>query len=150
MLPHTENSYAYELDVAVEHIDEMGHVNNATYLTWVQAAVLRHWHRLAPKEAAAAHLWVALKHEIRYLHPAHLNDHVVVKVVLQRLHGARAFYKTWINHGDDVLVEVESSWCCLSSITRKPVRLAGDVVARFLPSQARQLTSSRFSPPGLK
>jgi acyl-CoA thioester hydrolase len=129
------NTYEYEVDVAANEIDEMGHVNNAVYLTWVQAAVLRHWRRLAPKEVAAAHLWVALKHEISYLRPAVLDDHIVVKVVLQKLQGARAFYKTIINKGDDVLVEVESCWCCLDSVTRKPVRLARDIVARFLPSE---------------
>jgi acyl-CoA thioester hydrolase len=129
------NTYEYEVDVAANEIDEMGHVNNAVYLTWVQAAVLRHWRRLAPKEVAAAHLWVALKHEISYLRPAVLDDHIVVKVVLEKLQGARAFYKTIINKGDDVLVEVESCWCCLDSATRKPVRLARDIVARFLPSE---------------
>ena len=129
------NTYEYEVNVAANEIDEMGHVNNAVYLTWVQAAVLRHWRRLAPKEVAAAHLWVALKHEISYLRPAFLDDHIVVKVVLEKLQGARAFYKTIINHGDDVLVEVESCWCCLDSATRKPVRLARDIVARFLPSE---------------
>jgi acyl-CoA thioester hydrolase len=129
------NTYEYEVCVAANEIDEMGHVNNAVYLTWVQAAVLRHWRRLVPKEVAAAHLWVALKHEISYLRPALLDDHIVVKVMLQKLQGARAFYKTIINHGDDVLVEVESCWCCLDSATRKPVRLARDIVARFLPSE---------------
>jgi len=131
------NSYEYDLNVAAADIDELGHVNNAVYLTWVQAAVIRHWRRFAPKDVAAAHLWVALKHEISYRHPAFLNDHVVVRVVLQKLLGARAFYKTMIQHGDDVLAEVESCWCCLDSATRKPVRLTRDIVARFLPSEAR-------------
>jgi acyl-CoA thioester hydrolase len=136
-MPHLPTStYEYEVDVAASEIDEMGHVNNAVYLTWVQAAVLRHWRRLVPKEVAAAHLWVALKHEISYLRPAFIDDHIVVKVALQKLRGARAFYKTIINNGDDVLVEVESCWCCLDSATRKPVRLASDIVARFLPSDA--------------
>ncbi|MDR3538428.1 MAG: thioesterase family protein [Acetobacteraceae bacterium] len=126
----------YDIDVAQEDIDEMGHVNNAVYLKWVQAAVLRHWNRLAPKEVVAAHRWVALKHEISYRHPAFLNDHVVVKVFLEKLLGARAFYKTMIKHGDDVLAEVKSCWCCLDAVTQKPVRLAHDTVARFLPAEA--------------
>ena len=129
-------TYEYDVDVAAEDIDEMGHVNNAVYLKWVQAAVLNHWRRFAPKEVAAAHLWVALKHEISYLQPAFLNDRVVVKVVLEKLLGARAFYKTMINHNGDVLAEVKSCWCCLDSVTRKPVRLARDIVARFLPDTA--------------
>lgn len=136
MSPQAAQTYEYDVDVAADDIDEMGHVNNAVYLKWVQAAVLRHWYRFAPKEVAAAHLWVALKHEIRYRHPAFLNDHVVIKVLLKKVLGARAFYKTMINHGDEVLAEVESCWCCLDSVTKKPVRLARDIVARFLPSEA--------------
>jgi acyl-CoA thioester hydrolase len=124
----------YDVDVTADDIDELGHVNNAIYLTWVQAAVLQHWRRLVPKDVAAAHLWVALKHEISYRRPAFLNDHVVVRVVLEKVIGARAFYKTMVNHGNDVLVEVRSCWCCLDSATRKPVRLARDIIARFLPT----------------
>jgi acyl-CoA thioester hydrolase len=134
MTSQTVQTYEYDVDVAADDIDEMGHVNNAVYLKWVQAAVLHHWYRLAPKEVAATHLWVALKHEISYLHPAFVNDHVVVRVFLEKLLGARAFYMTMINHGDEVLAEVKSCWCCLDSVTRKPVRLARDIVARFLPS----------------
>jgi len=136
MTPQAARTYEYDVDVAADDIDEMGRVNNSVYLKWVQAAVLSHWCRLVPKEVVAAHLWVALKHEIRYRHPAFLNDHLVVRVVLEKLFGARAFYKTMIKHGDDVLAEVESSWCCLDSVTQKPVRLARDIVARFLPSEA--------------
>jgi acyl-CoA thioester hydrolase len=104
-------------------------------LKWVQAAVLEQWYRLAPKEAVASHLWVALKHEIRYRHQAFLNDRVVVQVVLEKLKGALAFYHIVIQHGDDVLAEVKSCWCCLDSGTRKPIRLARDIIARFLPSE---------------
>ncbi len=129
-------TYEYDVDVGADDIDEMGHVNNAVYLKWVQAAVLRHWNRLAPKDVAAAHLWVALKHEIRYRRPAFLNDHVIVKVVLEKLLGARAFYETMISRGDDVLAEVNSCWCCLDAVTKKPVRLARDIVACFLPVEA--------------
>ena len=79
---------------------------------------------------------MALKHEIGYRHPAFLNDHVIVKVALEKLLGARAFYKTMIRHGGDALAEVNSCWCCLDTVTRKPVRLARDIVARFLPAEA--------------
>ena len=136
MTPQAVRTYEYDIDVVADDIDELGHVNNAIYLKWVQAAVLRHWHCVAPKEIIAAYLWVALKHEIRYRHPGFLNDHVVIRVVLKKLLGARAFYKTMINRGDEVLAEVESCWCCLDSVTNKPVRLARDIVARFLPVEA--------------
>lgn len=109
----------------------MGHVNNASYLKWVQAAVISHWQRLAPADAVTEHLWVALKHEITYRRPAFLEDDVVATVLLEKVQGARAFYETVIKRGSEVLAEVKSSWCCLDAATRRPARLAQNVIDRF-------------------
>jgi acyl-CoA thioester hydrolase len=136
MLPHDTATHDYPIDVEAGAIDELGHVNNAIYLNWVQAAVLAHWRHNAPPKVAAAHLWVALKHEITYRRPAFLGDHLVVRVVLQKLVGARAFYHTSIRKGATLLVEVESAWCCLHAASRRPARLAPEVVARFLGPEA--------------
>jgi acyl-CoA thioester hydrolase len=118
-------------------IDFMGHVNNASYLKWVQDAVIDHWRALAPAEAVAAHLWVALKHEITYRRPTFLDDTVIAHVVLEKVQGARAFYETLIKRGEDVLAEVKSSWCCLDAETLRPARLARELVEKFLPSDPK-------------
>ena len=112
-------------------IDFMGHVNNASYLKWVQEAVVSHWQRLAPPEAVAEHLWVALKHEITYRKPTFLDDEVIATVLLEKVQGARAFYETIIKRGEEVLAEVKSSWCCLDAETLRPARLAQSVIDRF-------------------
>ena len=124
--------YEFHVDVAPDDIDFMGHVNNASYLKWVQAAVIAHWRSLAPVEAVAQHLWVALKHEITYRRPAFLDDNVVAQVVAEGMHGARAFFHTLIKRGEEVLAEVKSSWCCLDAATQRPARLARDVVRMFV------------------
>lgn len=125
-IPH---SFAIAIDPT--DIDFMGHVNNASYLKWVQAAVISHWQRLAPAEAIASHLWVALKHEITYRRPAFLADDVVATVLLEKVHGARAFYNTIIRRGEEVLAEVKSSWCCVDAITQRPARLTSAIIERF-------------------
>lgn len=114
-------------------IDFMGHVNNASYLKWVQDAVIDHWRSLAPAEAVARHLWVALKHEITYRRPTFLGDEVIATVLLEKVHGTRAFYETVIRRGEDVLAEVKSTWCSIDSETLRPARLAREVIARFFP-----------------
>jgi len=114
-------------------IDFMGHVNNASYLNWVQEAVIAHWRTLAPPHAVAQHLWVALTHEITYRKPAFLEDDVIATVVLAKVQGARAFYETLIKRGEDVLAEVKSSWCCVNAETRRPARIAQDIIAHFFP-----------------
>ena len=124
--------HLHALAVAPEDIDFMGHVNNSVYLKWVQEAVIAYWRRVAPAEAVAQHLWVALKHEITYRRQAFLEDNVVAQVVAEGMHGARAFFHTLIKRGEDVLAEVKSSWCCLDAATQRPARLAGDVVRMFV------------------
>ena len=116
-------------------IDHMGHVNNAVYLKWVQDAVVDYWSSVAPPGAVAAHLWVALKHEITYLRPTFLQDVVVAEVIAEKVEGARAMFTTVLRRGEEVLSEIKSSWCCLDAVTKRPARLARDVVGRFLTSQ---------------
>jgi acyl-CoA thioester hydrolase len=121
--------------VAIEpaDIDHMGHVNNAVYLKWVQEAVVDYWRSIAPPEAVAGHLWVALKHEITYRRPTFLQDNVVAEVIAEKVEGARAYFTTIGRRGEVVLSEIKSSWCCLDAVTKRPARLARDIVGRFLP-----------------
>jgi acyl-CoA thioester hydrolase len=124
--------------VAIEaaDIDHMGHVNNAVYLKWVQEAVVDYWRSIAPPEAVAGHLWVALKHEITYRRPTFLQDNVVAEVIAEKVEGARAYFTTIVRRGEEVLSEIKSSWCCLDAVTKRPARLARDIVGRFLPPSA--------------
>lgn len=128
----------FQHPVAIEpaDIDDMGHVNNAVYLKWVQDAVVDYWRTVAPTEAVAQHLWVALKHEITYRKPTFLQDVVVAEVIAEKVEGARAFFRTILRRGDEVLSEISSCWCCVDAATRRPVRLALDIARRFLPPSA--------------
>ena len=124
--------FLHPIGIVAADIDFMGHVNNARYLNWVQDAVVAHWQKLAPPAAVAAHLWVALKHEITYRKPAFLDDQVFAEVILEKVEGVRASYSTFIKRGEDVLAEVRSSWCCLDAKTLRPARIAKDIAAQFL------------------
>lgn len=126
--------FSYPITVAPEDIDFMGHVNNARYLNWVQDAVLAHWHKIAPDEDVANKAWVALKHEITYRKPAFLEDDVIAQTVLERFNGARAFYHTVISRGEDVLAEVQSSWCCIDATTLRPARIGEHLREFFFPA----------------
>ena len=81
-------------------------------------------------------MWVALKHEISYLKPTFLQDNVVAEVIAEKVEGARAYFTTVVRRGQDVLSEVRSCWCCLDASSMRPVRVARDVICRFLPPDA--------------
>src|SRR6476619_7147446 len=129
-------AFQHPISIEAADIDHMGHVNYAVYLKWVQEAVIDYWSSVAPPGAVAQHLWVALKHEITYLRPTFLTDNVVAEVIAEKVEGARAFFRTVLRRGDDVLSEISSTWCCLDASSLRPARLARDIVARFLPPSA--------------
>ena len=128
--------FRYPVAIQPADIDHMGHVNNAVYLKWVQEAVIDYWRSVAPPAAVAQHLWVALKHEITYLRPTFLQDAVVAEVIAEKVEGARAYFTTIVRRGEEVLSEIKSSWCCLDAASRRPARLARDIVARFVQPSA--------------
>jgi len=126
--------FAIPITVEPADIDFMGHVNNARYLNWVQDAVLAHWRKLAPAEDVASKAWVALKHEITYMKPGFLGDAVIAAPVLESFQGARAFYRTVISRGEEVLAEVRSAWCCIDTETLRPARIGEHMRAFFFPA----------------
>lgn len=127
------DAFHYPIGIRADDIDHMGHVNNSVYLKWVQDAVVKFWETVAPPEAVAKHLWIALQHEIKYRRPTFLDDVVVADVVAERVAGAKAMFTTVIKRGETVLAEVKSTWCCLDAVSMRPARLARDVAKRFLP-----------------
>ncbi len=125
-------AFHHPIGILPADIDHMGHVNNSVYLKWVQDAVVRYWESLAPPDAVARHLWVALSHEIQYRRPAFLDDVVVADVIADKVEGAKAFFTTVITRGEEIVAEIRSSWCCLDAVSKRPARLAKDIAARFL------------------
>ena len=62
-----------------------------------------------------------------------LDDDVIASTVLERFNGARAFYSTLINRGEEVLAEVQSSWCCIDAQTLRPARIGEHLREFFFP-----------------
>ena len=121
----------FELHAIAGDIDHMGHVNQAVYLSWVQDVVVKYWSGMATEVEFATHLWVAVKHEITYRRPALPGDDLCATVAATGFRGARAMFDTVIRCGDQIVAEIKSVWCCLDKATRRPMRVAQDVVHRF-------------------
>jgi acyl-CoA thioester hydrolase len=50
-----------------EDIDELGHVNNAVWVRWIQDVATAHWNAVAAPEHVTQWVWVVIRHEIDYL-----------------------------------------------------------------------------------
>ena len=60
------NRHALTFTAAPEHIDALGHVNNAVWVQWIEALATAHWQAVAAPEHQAAWIWVVTRHEIDY------------------------------------------------------------------------------------
>ena len=60
---------AFEQRITAEpaDIDELGHVNNAVWVRWIQEVATAHWYALADPAHHAAYVWFIVRHEIDYL-----------------------------------------------------------------------------------
>jgi acyl-CoA thioester hydrolase len=47
-------------------IDQLGHVNNAVWVRWMEEVATRHWMAAADPAHIDAYLWVVTRHEIDY------------------------------------------------------------------------------------
>ena len=60
------NRHTLTFTALPEHIDELGHVNNAVWVDWIQQIATAHWGAVASPEHQATYIWVVTRHEIDY------------------------------------------------------------------------------------
>ncbi|ONF96085.1 acyl-CoA thioesterase [Sphingomonas jeddahensis] len=126
-------TFTTSFTAAPDDIDELGHVNNAVWVRWIQDLAVAHWDAVAPAEHREAFVWVVTRHEIDY------RGNLVV--------GGRASGETWVPEpprgarfdrhfrftGEDgrVLVEGVTTWAMLDRASGRLVRIRPEVAAPF-------------------
>lgn len=126
------------IPVAPSDIDQLGHVNNVSYLRWVQEAAVAHWKAVAPAEAQRQLLWVVLRHEIDYRQPAFLEDEIVARTWVGAASRLRFERLTELLRARDrlLLASARTIWCPIDVVTKRPTGVSAEVRACFSRSQA--------------
>jgi acyl-CoA thioester hydrolase len=125
------------LAAAAEHIDELGHVNNAVWVQWIQQVAVAHWEAVAPRAHKDAYYWVVVRHEIDYLRPAHEGDRITARTwVADAPRGAR-FDRFVEFTGPDgkACVRSRTQWAIIDKALGRPIRVPPDVVAPFVAAE---------------
>ena len=114
-------------------IDELGHVNNAVWVSWVQRLAVSHWEAVALPEHQAAHVWVVTRHEIDYRGNVGVGETVTGETWVGTPKGAR-FDRGFRFTGPDGRVRVEgrSTWALLDRATGRLLRITPAIAAPFL------------------
>ena len=124
------------LTAGPEHIDELGHVNNAVWVQWVQQVAVAHWDSLSAPQHRDAYFWVVVRHEIDYLRAAHEGDRITARTwVGDAPQGAR-FDRFVEFTGPDgrLCVRAKTQWAIIDKASGRPIRVPAEVVAPFLTS----------------
>jgi acyl-CoA thioester hydrolase len=127
-------TFQLEFTALPEHIDELGHVNNAVWVKWIQDIAVAHWRSLADPRHDAAYFWVVVRHEIDYLRPAHAGDALVARTwVGDAPQGARFDRFVEFTGADGKLcVRARTQWAIIDKAAGRPIRVPAEVVAPFM------------------
>ena len=117
-----------------EDIDELGHVNNAVWVRWIQEVATAHWRAVADPAHDAAYLWVVTRHEIDYLRGLGSGSTVTARTwVGDAPKGARFDrFVEFVGDGGTVHVRARTTWAIIDRVSGRPLRVPPAVAAPFL------------------
>ena len=114
-------------------IDELGHVNNAVYVRWIQTVATAHWQAVARPADIARYVWVVTRHEIDYLRPTLAGESLTLTTWVGMPKGARFDRLVEISSATGrVRVRATTIWALIDQATGRAVRVPPEVAAPFL------------------
>jgi acyl-CoA thioester hydrolase len=122
-----------EFTARPEHIDALGHVNNAVWVQWVQDIATAHWEAMAEPAHAAACLWVVTRHEIDYRGNVSQGEAVAGETWIEgEPRGATSVRRVdFRDAAGKVIVSAATTWAMLDRESGRLARVRPEVVAPF-------------------
>ena len=128
----------YEFEVPARAIDANGHVNNVSYVKWMQDAAIRHWESLGGMRINEELncTWVARSHHIEYLSPGYEGDVIETRTWIADVRKVRSLRKYTFTRKSDgrLLARGETDWVFVDVGSGRP-RPIPDNVMKFVAGQ---------------
>jgi acyl-CoA thioester hydrolase len=119
--------------VIASDIDELNHVNNVVYLSWIQNIANLHWTQLKQDQDTSAYVWVVIRHEIDYIGQALLGDSIVAKTWVGETGGIRSIRHVEFYKNNKLIVKAQTMFCLVNSKTFKPTRITDQILMMLAP-----------------
>ncbi|MET0370593.1 MAG: acyl-CoA thioesterase [Sphingobium sp.] len=128
------SSYTCEITALPEHIDILGHVNNAVWVQWMERIATEHWTRDADPAHLDAYVWVVTRHEIDYRGNVRAGETVTARTwIPEGPRGARFDRHIAFTGADGkVKVSAKSTWAIIDKASGRILRVPANVAAPFL------------------
>ena len=117
------------------HIDELGHVNNAVWVDWIQQIATAHWSAVASPAHQAAYIWVVTRHEIDYRGNVALGESVTAETFIPGPPKGAQFDRRTLfrDSAGKVIVSAQTTWALIDKATGRLLRVREDIAAPFRP-----------------
>ncbi|MBE2279119.1 MAG: acyl-CoA thioesterase [Ignavibacteriaceae bacterium] len=132
-MSQSHEKFDLKITVSENDIDILNHVNNVTYLKWVQDAAVAHWNSAATKAQKESIVWVVVRHEIDYKLQAVLGDELIVRTWVGVSAKNRFERLTDIirAHDGKLLASARTFWYPVDKLTHRPVRAGEDIISMW-------------------
>ena len=127
-------TFEMTLTALPEHIDELGHVNNAVWVQWMEQVAVAHWRSVADPAHQEGYFWVVVRHEIDYLRPAFEGERITARTWAgEKPQGARYDrHMEFVGEDGKPRVRALSWWAIIDKALGRPIRVPAEVVAPFM------------------
>ncbi|MGV2494899.1 acyl-CoA thioesterase [Pelagerythrobacter aerophilus] len=117
-----------------EHIDVMGHVNNAVWVQWVQDLAGAHWEAAAAPDHVRDYVWVVTRHEIDYRGNISEGESATAETWIEdEPRGATSIRRVeFRDAAGKVIVAAATTWAMLDRESGRLARVRREIVAPFL------------------
>lgn len=128
-------SFSHHVTARAEHIDQLGHVNNAVWVQWIQGLAVAHWEAVAAPEHVDAYIWVVVRHEIDYLRPALEGDIVTGRTWIEEPPRGARFdrHMEFIGADGKPCIRAKTTWAMIDRASGRPSRVTPEIAGPFLP-----------------
>jgi acyl-CoA thioester hydrolase len=118
----------------LDDIDELGHVNNAVWVQWIQDMATSHWQAVAAPEHIAAYFWVVTRHEIDYRGNVGPGQSVTANTWIESEPKGAQFDRRvdFVDAAGKVIVRANTTWAMIDKATGRLVRVRPEVSAPFM------------------
>jgi acyl-CoA thioester hydrolase len=114
-------------------IDELGHVNNAVWVRWIQDMATAHWAAVADPAHVEAYIWVVTRHEIDYRGNVALDESVTAKTWIEKQPRGATFDRRveFVNAAGKTIVSANTTWAMIDRASGRLCRVPAEVAAPF-------------------
>jgi len=128
--------FSCPIQVRWRDLDAFGHVNNATFASYLEMARTEVWTKLFGGREALGIPFFVKRLEIDYRRPINLDDEVRVSLRVGNIKGASFTFEYVVEAGGEVAAEAVTRLACVDSRTGRPVPIEAGVRATLETLQA--------------